>query len=59
MDAMEEYQARVLPAWKRALEHEGSVHATSPVGIQAKFEHDAIVKEARRLYHRRLLGFHD
>lgn len=45
--AFDEYKKRCEPAWKRAL---------AKLDAQHYFEEQAIEKEARRLYHERLLG---
>lgn len=50
-DAFWEFRERVYPSWRRKL-----AAANTPAEPQAKFEEDAIEKEARRLYHQRLLG---
>lgn len=49
MDAFHEYDARVKPSWRRKIAAENT--AGYP---QAKFEADAIDKEATRLYNIRM-----
>ncbi len=48
-DAFIEYNARVQPSWKRKIHAENT-----PDYPQAKFEADAIDKEATRLYNIRM-----
>lgn len=48
-DAFIEYDARVQPSWRRKIRAENT-----PDYAQAKFEEEAIDKEATRLYHIRM-----
>jgi len=50
MKAWDEFKARCGPSWRRKLAAENT-----PGYEQALFEEQAILKEARRLYHERLL----
>jgi hypothetical protein len=45
--AFDEFKRRTEPSWRRRMDREDE---------QSKFEEAAIEKEARRLYHERLLG---